>query len=792
MKSSLLRWSLWFAAALTVMACWSVSMYGQEEDIDPNSPTPVLISEPDSTRALAAPDGVKLINLSRFQGQAFPANSRVTLFATNLDFAEGEGVNALRVAVQDAQGRLFRFPVVNLQLFRGTGGPTAIYALTIEVSDSFHFWDFGSVEGDTLVGLTWRGLLSNRTRLGINHTGGGIKDDEGAVPTPMENVVKIRTQKASNRAAKQDAVGYKWAGDRRRFLEQATFGPTQALDDRIRRVGLKTWLAEQLDPTLPYPSTNNPYPNDPLKPDAGRDTACDGDNTLVPDVPVTCFRDTYGQYKPQTWFMREAYYGNAQLKHRIAFALSQIWVTSGVDVTQGRHEVEYWKVLSRNAFGNYKDLMKEMTLHPTMGDYLSMGLSTRLNPNENYAREIMQLFTVGLFMLNQDGTLQKDNNGDPIPTYSQDTVNNLTRVFTGWSTCSVAASCPNMTTNVPDYIDPMLLNSGVTVGSNNRHDIAAKTLLQYANAPYSSIPACATTSCFLNCPATGNCSLTGGGSNAQALAGVQAYASTSLDQAIENIFQHPNVAPFVSKNLIQQLITSDPSPAYVARVAAVFNNNGFNVKGDMKSVIRAILLDPEARGDVKTDPSYGKLREPILYTTNFARNFGVRSADGSTTSDGYIANGNAGAGGLAQFNAMAQIPFFSPTVFNFFPPDYIIPGTGYPGPEFAIMNTGTTVARANFINQLVFVNTPIGVSNPNAPNGTSFDYSDLQALAAADTSGNLLLDELNRRLLHGTMSPQMKSTILPAVTAIASTDTLNRTRQALYLVATSSQYQVQR
>jgi len=424
--------------------------------------------------------------------------------------------------------------------------------------------------------------------------------------------------------------------------------------------------------------------------------------------------------------------------------------------------VEYHKILSNNAFGNYRTMMKQMTLSPTMGAYLSMAASTKNNPNENYAREIMQLFTVGLFMLNPDGTLQcVEHNpcqtGDTqIPTYDQNGVNNLTKVLTGWSYCETTAVCPNRTTGAQNFIDPMLLNTG-------NHDLTAKTLLTYPGVTNQNIAAC--TGC------TGTA--------------ITTYANNSMDQALDNIFYHPNVGPFVSKNLIQQLVTSDPTPAYVGRVAAVFNNNGSGVRGDMKAVVKAILLDPEARGDVKTDPNFGKLREPVQFTTNILRHFNVRSADGLSQSDGYIT-------GRSEFTGMGQIPFFSPTVFNFFPPDYVIPGTAMLGPEFAIMTTGTSIQRANFVNRMVYSSPPIAGGTTNSPNGLAIDLSDLQALSTADSTGNQLVDELNRRMLHGTMSAAMKSTILTAVTSVASTDPLGRARQAVYLVATSSQFQVQR
>ena len=256
--------------------------------------------------------------------------------------------------------------------------------------------------------------------------------------------------------------------------------------------------------------------------------------------------------------------------------------------------------------------------------------------------------------------------------------------------------------------------------------------------------------------------------------------NVELDLALDNIFYHPNVAPFVSKLLIQQMVMSDPSPAYVGRVAAVFNNNGAGVRGDMKSVIRTILLDPEARGDVKTDPNFGKLREPVSFATALLRALNVKNAALTGPSDGVITN---------YTNGIGQNPFNSPTVFNYYPPDFVVPGTSLLGPEFGILTTGTAVGRANVVNTMTFGQ--IAVSE-NSPAGTRIDLADLQALSAADPTGNQLLDALNQRLLHNTMSPQMRSTILPAITALPSTDTIGRARAAVYLVASSSQFQVQR
>ncbi|MDQ3798061.1 MAG: DUF1800 domain-containing protein [Acidobacteriota bacterium] len=722
-----------FAIALLI---FPVLANAAETDPNPDSPTPVLISQPDSTRALAvAADAWRgaLPKSSTGGAFAYGADSRIKLFVTNVELMSGEGANAFRVYIQDFKNREYRLPVLDIRQVKGYPW---IYALTVQMQDEIGFWEEQPATGDVLVRVSWRGLTSNRVRLGLGETGGKIRDDEGATPTPAPLSPPVGNSPSA------EIVGYRWSGDRIRFLEQATFGPTQALDDRIRRIGLRTWLAEQFE--APYPS--NPYPNIPLMP-VNAPTDCQN------NIPPNCIRDHYSMYPVQTWFYREAFYGEPQLKHRTAWALSQIWVISGVDTQQSSWMLTYHQMLSRNAFGNWRNLMLDMTLNPGMGNYLDMARSTRNSPNENYAREILQLFNVGLFMLNQDGTLQRDGQGNPIPTYDQNTVNNFTKVLTGWSFCEAAtAQCPNRVLGSPNYKDPMIVSNA------NNHDITAKTLLNYPGAN-PNIPAC--TGC------TGTATIN--------------YANNSLHQALDNIFYHPNVAPFVSKLLIQQMVTSDPTPAYVGRVAAVFNNNGSGIRGDMKAVIRAILLDPEARGNVKTEPRYGKLREPVQLLTNVLRQFNVRSADGMQLSDGNV-------NGLS--NAMGQNAFNAPTVFNYYSPDYIVPGTTVLAPEFGIYTTGTSIARANFANTMIF--NRINASQPNTPLGTSISLAEMQALAAADASGNQLMDALNQKMMHGAMSSQMRTTILNAVLAAPANNPLLRAQTAVYLIATSSQYQVQR
>ncbi len=726
---------MWISISVFIFTFLFVCPVLAEDDVDPNSPTPILISEPDSNRALTSPVKVSKQSLRQIQSNIFRYNSKVVIYVTNLDLMKGEGANAFRVYVEDSKGRNYRFPVLDIQPLKGQEW---VYAATIWLKDEIGFWDQPEEIGDVLVRITWRGLVSNPVKLLLGSRGGGFPELNGSEPTPMKQFL---SKPEPNVGSTSEYVGYRFSGDRIRFLEQATFGPTVALDQRIRRIGLRTWLAEQFE--AQYPGVSNPYPDIPLKSsDQGNVALGCGAFTNGTLERRLCNRDFYSQYPVQNWFFKEALYGEPQLKHRVAWSLGQLWVTSGVDIQQPSHMIAYHKILSSNAFGNYRTLMKQMTLNPGMGEYLDMVRSTRNNPNENFAREILQLFSIGLFMLNQDGTLQLDGNNDPIPTYNQTTVNNFTKVFTGWGFCNNGTNpaCPSAVQGTVNFKDPMLLNQA-------NHDVTAKTLLSYSGAVNTSISA---------------------GLN----------GDVEIDLALDNIFYHPNVAPFVSRNLIQHMVTSDPTPAYVGRVAAAFNNNGFGVRGDLKAVVRAILLDPEARGDAKTDPNYGKLREPVQLTTNFLRHFNVGSRTLSTQSDGVIAT-------LA--TAMGQNPFYSPTVFNYFTPEYIVPGTTLNGPEFQLMTTGTSIARVNFGNTMTYSGINTG---ENAPVGTAIDLSEMTALLQADPTGNQMMDALNTRMMHGTMTVKMRSTVLTAVAA--ATTTTSKVQAAIYLVVTSSQYQVQR
>ena len=683
---------------------------------------PVLISQPDSTRALTAARTRKGFDYSSSIIQA-NRNARITFFVTNLELLEAEGATAFRVDAQDARGVRYRLPIVSIE-------PTVerpwVYALTVRVHPAMEN------AGDVLVRVNWRGVASNRVRVAMGFESKTPADDSGAVPTPMPDKPVVR-ESALNVAS------LPWAGDRVRFMEQATFGPNATLEMRLRRIGISAWLNEQMeekrDASGAIRYSTYPYPNLALQQDTPP-TTCTG----------TCLRNNYSMYPLQNWFFREALYGeDQQLRRRVSWALSQIWVVSGRETVQPSRMVPYIKILDKHAFGNYRYLMEDMTLNPAMGNYLDMAISTRQSPNENYAREILQLFSIGLFMLNQDGTIQRDAANNPIPTYSQAEVNGFTKVFTGWTFCSGQQCAGSTQPGVRNFVAPMVLNAA-------NHDTTEKQLLNYPGA-VSIIPA-----------------------------GLS--AEEDLQMALDNIFYHPNVAPFVGKILIQQLVTSNPTPAYVARVSKVFNDNGLGFRGDMKAVVRAILTDPEARGNLKTDPDYGHLREPVQFVTNILRPLNATSSlPGSCNnqSDGVLNSVTL---------TLDQDVFNPPSVFNYYPLDYTLQNTDLAAPEFGIFSTGTALKRPNFANQMFFGNGIIPTGD--VPCGTRVDLARWQSFAAADASGALLVDTINTEILHGSMSPLVRNHILTAVQAVAADNSLKRARTALYLATTSAQFQVQR
>ena len=506
-----------------------------------------------------------------------------------------------------------------------------------------------------------------------------------------------------------------------RLLDQATFGPTDALAAHVATVGIPAFVDEQLA------ASGSRYSSSKYVPFGAAVAYCPTDPNPY------CVRDYYSLFQLQTDFFRNALTNNDQLRQRVAFALSQILVTSGLDVNVAYGMATYQQIFLDNAFGNYEDILVKVTKSSVMGDYLSMVNNDKplagVNPNENYARELLQLFAVGLWEQNLDGTLILDAKGAPVPAYDQSTVEGFAHVFTGWT-------YPLLPGGVQKTHNPRNFLGDMTAVQAN-HDTGAKALLGDFVQP----------------------------------AGLA--IDVDLIGAIHNVFVDPNVAPFVTKQLIQKLVTGNPSPQYVARMAAVFNNNGLGVRGDMKAVIRAILLDPEARGDVKLDPGYGKLREPALLVAAAARGVNTRT-------DGVYFGGVTGG--------LGQSVFYSPSVFNYYPPDYAVPGIAITGPEFAIQNSSTFINRENALNTLTFGTIAPSATYPGAT-GSQPDWTVLQASAG---DANALADKLNALLLHGAMPPAMRSGLVTAVNTIAATDTLTRARTAFYLVVTSSEYQVER
>jgi len=476
-----------------------------------------------------------------------------------------------------------------------------------------------------------------------------------------------------------------------RFLEQSSWGPTPNTIAQVQQAGLQTYLQQQFNaPVSTYPT---PGAKDDL--------------TAV--------------QKP---FFVNATQGQDQLRQRVSFALSEITVVSAVKIGDPTAFSLWMNMLQNDAFGNFSTLLKDVTLSPTMGYYLDMGNNDGCNgcaPNENYAREVMQLFSIGLMQLNPDGSPQLDQSGDTIPTYTQDTIEGFAHVFTGWSYPPLPGKKAQF------YSEPYF--SGPMLPFNSHYDQGSKLLLNGTTLP--------------------------AGGDIQA----------DLNSALMNIFNHPNVGPFISKQLIQKLVTSNPSPDYVTRVTQAFNDNGSGVRGDMKAVITAILLDPEARrGDdpLQMQSSDGHLHEPLLHMMAT-----MRAAN--TTTDGenlmyYAAN-------------MRQEPFRSPTVFNFYPPNYQVPGTQLLGPEFKILNSSTTISRVNFVNDLIYGS----ISNKTK--------TDLSAYVAVAGDVNKLIDMVNVNMMHSQMSDGMRTTLVNVLTAIA--DKKRRAQAAIYLTASSSQFQME-
>ena len=429
------------------------------------------------------------------------------------------------------------------------------------------------------------------------------------------------------------------------------------------------------------------------------------------------------------------------LRQRVVLALSEICVVSVLGVDAGWRQFavgNYLDILEANAFGNYRTLLQDITLSPAMSYYLTYRNNAKANPatgsqpDENCARELMQLFTIGLLKLNNDGTVQTNGSGAGIETYTQDDVSGLARVFTGWDLDF---------SGLPDPKPPDIQKRPV-VSNPIRYETGSKTFLGIT------IPA-------------GTSAIDG------------------LTKALDTLFNHANLPPFISKQLIQRLVTSNPSPAYVGRVTAAFINNGSGVRGDMQAVIKAILLDTEARSaTIAATPSFGKLREPVVRFLNWARAYSATSPS------------NAWAIGDLSDSAtrLGQSPMRSGSVFNFFRPGYVPPDTALSaqsltGPEFQITNESSVAGYVNYMQRAVNLS-GIGDVTP--------DYSSLTALAATSSS---LLKEINEVLAGSQVSAAtltMIGTAIDTMPAATSANLLNRVKAALVLVLASPEFIAQK
>ena len=518
-----------------------------------------------------------------------------------------------------------------------------------------------------------------------------------------------------------------------RFLNQSTYGPNDSSIDRIGSLGYKNWFVDQFE-----------------KGNSSHQQYFDNQAAALP-----------ADQSPSQNFIFESFWRNAvagddQLRQRVMFALSQIFVISMVDdniANNLRGVASYMDTLGNNSFGNFRKLLEDVSLHPMMGLYLSHLRNQKEDPtrgrvpDENYAREVMQLFTIGLHELNADGTVKLDSRNEPIDTYSNDDVTGLAKVFTGFSWGGGDKSDSRFYGNITDpdrAIKPMQ-------GYPQFHSTSAKTFLGTTIA-------------------------------AQGTASPEA----SLQVALDRLFNHPNVGPFIGKQMIQHLVTSNPSPAYVARVAAAFANNGFGVRGDMKTLVVAVLMDPEARDPARvSDPNFGKVREPILKLAAWMRAFNAQSATGrylmGSTDD--------------QNSSLGQSPMRSGSVFNFFRPGYVPPNTSIGAlnmvaPELQISYETTAAAYLNMMRSAV-----ANGFGSNSPRDVQPSYSTEQLIA---NDPDQLIERVNLLLTAGSMTPALKAQLKDAINSVPVPATLqdnarrNRALLAIFLTIASPEYIVQK
>ena len=535
-----------------------------------------------------------------------------------------------------------------------------------------------------------------------------------------------------------------------RFLLQAQFHAPDADIAAVRAQGYANWLNAQFE--VPASTTGFDWLNQ-----RGYATISSATNYYDNSYP--------GDYMIWNQLMTSS----DGVRKRLALALSEFFVVSltGLDFSWRSHAIAaWWDLLVANALGNYRTLLEAVTLNAAMGWYLNTKGNMKENPatgrapDENYGREVMQLFSIGLYQLNADGTEKRDASGNKIETYTQADITNIARVFTGWDF--------DRTTNV-NTVEPV---SRRTIPSTD----FTRLPMRLTAANHSSLAAT-----FLGTTVPANTD-----------------GTVALRTALDALFNHPNVGPFFGKQMIQRLVTSNPSPAYVARVAGAFANNGSGVRGELKAVFAAVLLDDEARNPATAaQPGFGKLREPILRFVQWGRTFGIQSARGSWK----IGDASNPA------TQLGQSPLRSPSVFNFFRPGYVPPSTALsasqtPAPEFQLVNESTVGgylnAMQNIVRNGIYVNAP---DQPNVGSNSTNGY-DITATYSAElalvTDATALVRRLNLVLCAGQMSEANQNLIIGALNATpvtaTSTDSvkLNRVAAAVLMVMGCSEYLIQK
>ena len=514
--------------------------------------------------------------------------------------------------------------------------------------------------------------------------------------------------------------------DAARLLAQASFGSNLESISQVKALGAEAWIDDQFTKTgsshLAYARSN-------------------GNSSSNSEARI------------HKWWL-DAIDAEDQLRGRIAFALSQIFVVSDIQQTLSNAQLGlagYYDMLRRNAFGNYRTLLQDVTTSPVMGVYLSMLQNARANPqtntraDENFAREVMQLFSLGLHELNIDGT-PKIENGRPIPTYTQADVGEYARVFTGWSYANTDQWNAQPLSRHADFLNPM-------VPYPDFHDVGEKRLLSGIVSP----------------------------------AGLS--AEEDLQIALDSLFNHPNVGPFIGKQLIQRLVTSNPSPAYVARVATVFNNNGAGVRGDLKAVVKAILMDVEARNGHNTVTNFGKLREPALRLTHLWRAFDATFADGATS---YTTNAPTLNNASSTFG---QSVLGASSVFNFFHPDYSPLGplrdSSIVSPESEIYTENYVSASNTFISTYIHKFYHAGAGERGA---TFQTYINIEPQTNKASDPIALLDELNLVMMSGQMTDDVRSILLDHMQALPNdlSGRAQRVKDSISLIMTLPGYLVQK